>query len=456
MNTDIKVVEVEPRITEEFLRTPLKFAFAVVDRVSRLVVKVTVENRTGDRATGHGDILLSDLWGFPSRVVEHPERDAAMREVGTRYARAVVEYGQHAHPLDYYFDLHETLDLIRAEVCKEMALAEHMPMLGALVCASPTDAAVHDAFGNVNGIDTYDGFGQDMCKDMGHYIGRGYEGRYLSEFLSPSYAPRMPIFHLVGGVDKLTRAELDDTDPDDGMPVSLDQWIEQDGLYCFKIKLKGTELDWDVERIVTVSRICDEVLTKMGRKEGYCTSVDSNELCPDPEYVVEMLHKVREQSPQAYDALAYVEQPTERDISAHKFKQHEVAKLKPVVADEGVTDMESFDLAKELGWSGIALKTCKGLSSALLYQARCKHEGLIYTVQDLTLPGISFIHSAGFAGRIDPLKGVEYNSRQYLPKSSDPERAVHEPLFKVVDGEVSLETLSGTGLATRAAEWDAF
>ena len=39
---------------------------------------------------------------------------------------------------------------------------------------------------------------------------------------------------------------------------------------------------------------------------------------------------------------------------------HEAAKLKPVVIDESLVDLESLHLAREMGYTGVALKACKG------------------------------------------------------------------------------------------------
>jgi len=167
---------------------------------------------------------------------------------------------------------------------------------------------------------------------------------------------------------------------------------------------------------------------------------------PDPESVVEYLHKLRELSPPAYDALLYLEQPTERDLTAHRLDMSAVSALKPVVVDEGVTDVETLDLAIELGWSGVGLKTCKGHSSSLLYVAKAQEEGLVVTFQDLTNPGLSLVHEAGFAARIDTLRGFEYNSRQYLPEAAPEVKAQHPELFTVRDGQVSTKSIRGHGL----------
>lgn len=117
----------------------------------------------------------------------------------------------------------------------------------------------------------------------------------------------------MGGLDKLRRSEVDGTDPQDGLPNSLDEWIEWDGLFCLKIKLRGTDLPWDVHRMIEVARIAHEVQEKQGASELYF-SADTNEQCETPDYVIELLHQLRARDPRASNELLYVEQPVERDL----------------------------------------------------------------------------------------------------------------------------------------------
>ena len=42
---------------------------------------------------------------------------------------------------------------------------------------------------------------------------------------------------------------------------------------------------------------------------------------------------------------------------------HEAAKFEPVVIDESLLDLESLQLAREMGYTGAALKACKGQSA---------------------------------------------------------------------------------------------
>jgi len=418
----------------------------VIRAITSLTVRATVENRLGDTAEGLGNILLSDIWGYPSAEMSHEDRDEAMREVALRFCELLLERSRFGHPIDLYMEVKPELRRIASEVGDALHVATPMPVLGALVCASPADAALHDAFGNVNGICSYDGYGPEFIDhDLSRYLGDEFAGKYVADYIHDAYKPELPIFHLVGGLDKLRRDEVAGDDPDDGLPVSLDQWIERDGLICYKVKLTGDDIDWDVARTAEVAQVIDDNRDLIGGDRFYL-STDSNEMNESPETVVEYAEKLREASPMAYEALLYFEQPTERDLSVHRFDMRAIARHKPVVVDEGVTDVEMLQLAEELGWSGVGLKTCKGHSSALLYVAYAAEHDLVTTVQDLTNPGLSLIHSAGLAARIDTLMGVEYNSRQYLPNAAPDLRAKHPDLFTVTGGRISTGSLSETGL----------
>lgn len=284
-----------------------------------------------------------------------------------------------------------------------------------------------------------------MEHDLSHYLGDEFRGRYVSDYLRSRYVGELPIFHLVGALDKLTRDEVDACDPKDGLPVSLEEWIERDGVFCLKVKMSGIDIDWDVERTKAVAEVASETLKRKGRGE-FWLSVDSNEMNPNPDATLEYLRKLKRSSPLAFNNLLYVEQPTERDLGRHMFSMKKVAKIKPVLADEGVTDLDSFNLALKLGWSGVALKACKWHSSSLLYIAKMEHYGIPYSIQDLTCPGLALVHSASLAARSKPLKGFEYNARQYLPFAYKEVQERHKSLFRVRDGIIRTDSLEPLGL----------
>ena len=451
----IRILEVEPHFSEERARTPLKFGAVVMDAITYCHVRARVETGHGQVADGWGSMFLADMWGWPSEAVPHDQRNAAMRAVTEAYCRITAAVPGYHHPLDLFVALETDLGRCARDVAHRLGLAEAMPQLCALICAAPVDAALHDAFGLANGIGTYDGYGAElMPRDLSAYLGPAFAGRYPADFLRSRYAPTVPVFHLVGGLDKLRRSEVETSDPDDGLPNSLDDWVARDGLTKLKVKLQGTDLAWDTARTIEVVRVAQEVLRQSApeREGDLRVSADTNEQCPDPQYVLDYLHGLRERAPDAYDALLYVEQPTERDLTAHRWDMRPIAALKPVIVDESLAGLADYDLARELGWSGVAIKVCKGQSGAILVLSRAAAEGVPYTIQDLTNPGLALIQSVGLAARCGALNGVEANSHQFYPATSRPEAAVHPGIFRRQHGVLTTASIGPLGLGYRIGE----
>src|SRR5438067_13503756 len=113
---------------------------------------------------------------------------------------------------------------------------------------------------------------------------------------------------------------------------------------------------------------------------------------------------------------------------------HEASKVRPVVIDESLIDLESLRLAREMGYTGAALKACKGQSQSLLLAAAAQKYKLFLCVQDLTCPGASLIHSAGLAAQIPGVVAIEANARQYVPAANAPWAERFPGIFRVRDG----------------------
>ena len=453
MKSDIRILDVEVGFSYKRYRAMLKFGGSVKGPPARaaadLNVSVLVETRDGKREEGHASMVLGSAWSWPSQVVSSAMVTEAMRGLAIRFAGELYRREEHAHPIEHAMEAEPLLLELADEVVEQMRLEEPMPQMCALVVGSPFDAALHDAFGVANGIDSYAGLGPEhLSFDLSRYLGSAFAGKYPTHYVKPAYDPTIPVFHLVGGLDKLTRSELTDEDPDDGYPNCLEDWIERDGVYCLKIKLRGNDLDWDVERTLSIERVARAELAKLGIHELYLTA-DANEMCPDAEHVVEYLTKVRERSRSAFDSIIYLEQPTTRHLFDHPVDLSPAAQLKPVLLDEGLSSLEAMDEALRQGYTAVALKTCKGQTNSLLMLAKATEAGIPYAVQDLTLAGLGLIQSVGFAARIATIKGVEANARQFCPEASAREARVHPGIFRANRGELDLRSIAGDGLGYR-------
>ena len=130
---------------------------------------------------------------------------------------------------------------------------------------------------------------------------------------------------------------------------------------------------------------------------------------------------MREGSRVAFDRIQYIEQPTNRDLKANpENRMHRAAEIKPVVIDESLVDYEALLLSREMGYTGVALKACKGQTDSLLLAAAGQKFEMFLCVQDLTCPGASFLHSASLAARIPGIVAIEGNGRQYCPGPNKP------------------------------------
>ncbi|HNT34006.1 MAG TPA: enolase C-terminal domain-like protein [bacterium] len=443
---DISVKEVQIGFEDLMLRSPLKFGGKVLTALTLLNVEVVVKDRLGNRANGIGSMILGNSWSFPSKVHGYDETLGAMKVLAECIQTTLNSCTLAGHPIELMTDLEPDFLAASENVTRELGLSEVIPKLCTLVVASPFDAALHDAYGRVHNLNVYNAYGSDfMNRDLAFYLTPEFAGEYLEQYTLRTPKPRMPLYHLVGAMDPLTDADVKER-IEDGLPNTLAEWIQKDGLTHLKIKLDGNNLDWDVERTLGIEQVSAEV--QMQRQIGqWFYSVDFNERCPDVQYLLDYLERIREKSRSCFDRIQYIEQPTSRYLKDHRdVRMHEVAKVKPIVIDEALVDFEHLLLSMELGYSGVALKTCKGQSQALLMAAAALKYNLFLCVQDLTLVGASFLHSAGLCARIPNVAAIEGNGRQYCPNANKVWEQRWDSIFRVTDGTLGTSCLTLPGL----------
>ena len=225
----------------------------------------------------------------------------------------------------------------------------------------------------------------------------------------------------------------------------LADWIRRDGLKCLKVKLRGNDAEWDYRRLVKVGAI--------GLENGVdWLSADFNCTVTDPAYVNEILDRLRDEQPRVYGMILYVEQPFPYDLEQHRMDVHSVSARKPLFLDESAHDWRLVRLGRELGWSGVALKTCKTQTGALLSACWAKAHGMSLMVQDLTNPMLAQIPHVLLAAHTGTIMGVETNAMQFYPEASRPEAAVHPGLYQRRQGRVELSSVRGPGFGYRLRE----
>jgi L-alanine-DL-glutamate epimerase-like enolase superfamily enzyme len=445
-SSDIRVVEATCEFEPVPFRAPLKFGGRIVDQTDLINVTVVVGNRKGERSTGFGSMPVGNVWAWPSQTVEPPVAQKLMKQLAEEVCELSESYPEFGHPMELAFTLQGEYFHLGRALPERINVDEHMPDLAIMVAASPFDAALHDAYGRVNGVNSFNALSSEfMNDDLSHYLDEQFEGEYLDQYTSREPVATLPLYHLIGALDPLTDGDIE-TRLNDKLPETLPEWIAADGLTHLKIKLSGEDPDWDVDRVLSIEKVAAEAQAARGCKAWFY-SCDFNEKCANVEYVLDFLNRIKEQSAAAFDRIQYIEQPTNRDLKANpENRMHKAAAIKPVVIDESLVDYEALQLAREMGYSGAALKACKGQTESLLMAAAAQKFGMFLCVQDLTCPGYSFLHSSSLAAHIPGIAAIEGNGRQYCPGPSKKYARRFPSMFDIKDGTVGTAVLNGEGL----------
>jgi L-alanine-DL-glutamate epimerase-like enolase superfamily enzyme len=450
--TDIRPTAAELYFLPIKTRVPLKFGTEVTTEVTCARVRLTVADREGRTAVGWGETPLSVQWVWPA-AGHFAERQGALKQFTADLASSFIDTLDFGHPIEVGNDFLEGRLPALLDAFNENWRGEPgpVPRLAALVCASAYDLALHDAFGVLHGVPIYRTYNAAwMNRDLSAYLEpaegsrASFAGVYPSDFLvePPS---TLPAWHLVGGKDPASPAELNGDEPDDGYPVLLRDWIRRDGLTCLKVKLRGDDARWDLDRLIEVGRMAIE--------EGVLwLTTDFNCTVSDPEYVNAILDRLVRDEPRIYGMILYVEQPFPYDLEASPIDVHSVSARKPLFMDESAHDWHLVRLGRSLGWTGVALKTCKTQTGALLSLCWAKAHGMTLMVQDLTNPMLSQVSHALLAAHAGTIMGVETNACQFYPEASLPEMAVHPGLYRRERGEIRLDSIRGPGFGYRVEE----
>ena len=410
------------------MRLPLKFGAEVIDSIQIAHVELQAYGKTG-----MGETPLSVGWSWPGSL-SFSYREKVMLDF-CRVLEKEYSINEEVDPMTGGYEfLNCRLEEIRTEF-NHLHQTE-MPHLAALICASAFDIAMHDAFAKSQNLPAFQTYNKKFMKhDLAWFFrDPAFAGEYPQDFFVKKVPEAIDVWHLVGGKDLLYESGRTGNEPADGYPVSLEKWIERDGLKCLKIKLTGSDPVWDYNRIVEVGRIA----LRYGCE---ALSPDFNCQVKDPAYVNEILDHLHHSEPAIYALLLYVEQPFAYDLEANRLDVHSCSERKALFMDESAHDWKLVKLGFELGWNGVALKVCKTMTGALLSGCWAKKHGMSLMVQDLTNPMLAAIPHVLLAAHIGTIKGVECNAPQFYPEASLEYEKKHPGLYERRNGVVRLGTL---------------
>jgi hypothetical protein len=295
----------------------------------------------------------------------------------------------------------------------------------------------------------------------------------MDEFLA-GLRPRQSIAarHTVGLADPITQAEKSVAD---GLPESLEEVVQSYRPRWFKLKVGG-DAAADLERLGAVASVLDPHFTRLD--EPYHATLDGNEQYGDVEGIFALWRRIREEArlKRLAASIVFIEQPIKR-ARADTEDVSPLARDKPLIIDESDDSLESFPRARQLGYTGVSSKTCKGIYKSLLNAARCRVWNVeaganryFMSGEDLTVqPGLALQQDLALVSILG-LTHVERNGHHYvngmaaLPASE--QRAflcAHDDLYehshgavrvRIANGELQLRSLAVPGYASAVLpEW---
>jgi hypothetical protein len=464
MAIEIRVVDSAAGIANAYARMPFRFGVITMRAAPSFTLALTVEDRSGRRATGYAADLLAFRW-FDKR----PEKSLAdncddlIRTV--EVARELyLEAGRDGPrtPFRLFLDSYPEIE--------RQALAAGFNRLGAWFGSSMLERAVIDAIGRLAGRRLSELVrGEDLGIELGA-ISPELAGRELAGFLPGQPLQRLHVRHTVGLLDPISAADV--AEPvNDGLPETLEEYLDRDGIVYLKIKVAGA-LENDLARLEAIAGVLDRC------DRRFRISLDGNEQYKRLDDFLEVIEgiKAAPRLQQLWRQVLFIEQPLDRAVALEPDVEPALKALsreKPVIIDEADGWLGAFREAARLGYRGTSHKNCKGvykslhnLAFAAAHNARVGRSELFLSAEDLSNLPVVALQADLAAVALLGIDHVERNGHHYfrgmghlsaaekadaLAKHPDLyERRGDEVFVRVADGMLECASLQVPGMGFAA------
>ena len=379
-----ELVKISVRETQLFirnltLRVPFRYGITTMTRVPHLVVRARVE-LDGRMRQGFAADNLPPKWFTKNPDSEFRDELADMLEVTQSAAALARDLPPAATIFSWWRQV--------SQAQQAWASARGFPPLLSGFGVSLIERAVIDAFCRATG-QTFAHAAR--TNDFGVHLNEIHPelGSLTPSDLLPAQAARSIIVrHTVGLADALGPGdEAEGTD--DGLPQTLEEFIRDQGLTHFKIKLGG-----DVEQDRARLRQISEVIERHSPSCAFTLDGNENFRAVEPFRALwEGLWTDPLVAP-FLGGLIFVEQPFHRDVALSAETTADLLAWPgrpPMIIDESDASTDSLRLALAGGYAGTSHKNCKGvfkgLANACLieHRRRSNHgQALHISAEDLT------------------------------------------------------------------------
>lgn len=278
----------------------------------------------------------------------------------------------------------------------------------------------------------------------------------LQDFQFEQTLPQAPltqfwIRHTIGASDPLTDDDVTDEERiNDGLPETLEDYVDKDGLRFFKVKVTG-DPDRDLMRLSAIWDVIVNAAVPV-------ISLDANEAFTDLKTFEKFLVRFNRELTGMFQHVAYIEQPLPRKLTLDPTTQKSIqrlSELKPLLIDEADGTTDAYRQALDIGYDGTSHKNCKGVfkslaNYALMQQRAIAGRQTFMSAEDLqNLPIVPLQQDFTTLGLLG-IEHCERNGHHYnfgLSMLSEKDRAAalkhHPDLYAEKNGEGFLNIVEG-------------
>ena len=457
----VAIKDIEFYVRTMRMRMPFKFGNVVADSLTALHVAMDLELGDGRRARGWSSDMLSPRWFDKNPDKSMAEGIEDLLAGAQAAATAYQEAGRTGAPPFAVWEAGYAAGRAwgRARGTNELLASNGAALMERALIDGVGIALEQPYFallqGNVLGL----------ALEKIHPELAGLE---LADVLPAAPVRSLHVRHTVGLVDPIRTAAIAPQERlHDGLPQSLEECIEAQGLRYFKIKIGGDPLA-DFDRLAEIAALLD------GRGEYHIT-LDGNEQYGNAADLLALLEQVERELGAFYSRILYVEQPMDRALTLDPALKKDLGMLaakRPLLIDESDESLDSFRRALDLGYSGVSSKACKGLvkalaNSALAWQRTAAGQACFVSAEDLTVVPVVSLHQDLVHVAALGIGHVERNGHHYvrgLDHLSAVERAWcfarHGDLYRaegesglldIRDGQIAVGSLQRAGLGVEGA-----
>ena len=441
------------------LRMPFRFGVVTLTSAPQAFVRARILLQNEKESEGAAAELLAPKW-FDKDPELSNEQNFDQLRASLALAREVYLGGGENTAFGHFIENH----------APQIALGAKRDLNSLTACYGPAlvDRALLDALCRALGVSFYEAIRRNIPQITAYRMEFDIDD-FLQQ-LQP--AARIAARHTVGLVDPIASQDRK-TPVNDGLPETLEEVVARYGHRWFKLKVGG-DVKADVERLTAIASVLDRI------DEPYRATLDGNEQFADAGEILQLLNRIKAEPrlKRLVSSVLFIEQPIKRQ-NALTGDVSPLAKEKPVIIDESDDSLEAFPRARQLGYTGVSSKTCKGIYKSLLNAARCRlwnrekgAERYFMSGEDLTIqPGLALQQDLALVSLLG-LTHVERNGHHYvngmkgLPEA---EQAgfldSHEDLYershgavrpRIRDGSMEIKSLDCPGFASRAMpDWQA-